>query len=795
MLNAKAKMFYLTPLTLAMLGSCKHHDNKNTSLSFTTNEAFGWVGLLKEENIASQVSDANIPLGNSTKKDSLGLTLETFRGIQLAQSYTQEITESQPQKLLKKETIDFNSNLNPFKLVSNKDVFVFPFSISANSAIFIGRNFSNQSAASSASPFRLQDLPINVENAEKMSTGDYVAMPVKASVFASYNGQTLQQVFQRSGLLKNLISNSGFGSYGAALQGSLVGSGDFTFHILKVGPHKVRVRISLGNSLLVSGGGSLSAGGNANVTFLPHSVLEHARDLGSLATRTKQALHQKTTESTFNKTFQLLSPNQKKLGTPANWNLSIGFMNQLASASQSSDPVLSQIPQSPSALSAANDTLAKKAKEAVIKNGVKILDQLDAATKEVEALRSHSFRLSTGISLNASESRVLNTMGEYIFDLSTKEGKEAFLHAVSGRSKWIGDDLSKVSLSLSMNGGGHKALSDFTYAERIASQDQLSKSPRVKRVQLAESKKITDALSIQFSFANASMGFSQDKSKNQFHIVNTQGQKTTHNLQTWRFQKKGHYAGLTDNEIKSSGFYTKSETDQLASYYYSWSYDKSNPSSALRDPLKQLLNVLGPEFYRSKTHLMWPIDYSGSTTAHFEVVVNSNGISRFFDENQISEEILWKALGQIAETWDNNFGLPFNTFGGLSGGNSSQEAKKSCAIIAKEWGGAYCKFFEETFIPNWHIAAKKDALEQVRFFSEFYKQGFLANKIGADLMMRLVLQVLNISRKDPDSQDYMLKVQSAPKEVFNTNQVLDYEFGSDPLQAVAEVLGLSMLML
>ncbi|MEI8025006.1 MAG: hypothetical protein WCI18_01540 [Pseudomonadota bacterium] len=793
MLNAK--MFFLTPFALAMLGSCKHQDDKSASLSFTPAEAFGWVGLLKEDEFASQVPDSKAPLGNSTRRDSLGLSLETFRGVQLAQSYTQEITESQPESFLKKETIDFSSNITPFKLVSNQDVFVFPFSISANSAIFIGRNFSNQSSAASSGPFRLQDLPINVENAEKMSTGDYVAMPVKTSVLAGYNGQTLQQVFQKSGLVKNLISSSGFGSYGAALQGSLVGSGDFTFHILKVAPHKVRVRISLGNSLVVSGGGSLSAGGNANVSFLPHSVLEHARDIGAIAAKTKKVLYEKRTELTFNKTFQLLNPNQKKLGSPADWNLSIGFMSQLGSASQTSDTALSQIPQNPSSMTAANDKLTEKAKLSALKNGAKILEQIDAATKELETLRSHSFQLPAKVSLNASESRVLNSMGEYIFDLSTREGKEAFLYAVSGRSKWIGDDLSTVSLSPAISTGSYKALSDFTYAERIAAQDQQSTKPRVKRVQLADSRKTTDAFNIQFSFANASMGFSQDKSKNQFHIVNPQGQKTTYNLQTWRFQKKGHYAGLTDSEIKSSGFYTKSETDLLAAYYYSWSYEKSNQPSALRDPLKQLLNVLGPEFYRSRTHLMWPIDYSGSTSAHFEVVVNRTGISRFFNESQISEDILWKALGQIAGTWDNTFGLPFNTFGGLSGANSSEEAKKSCVIITKEWGGAYCKFFEETFIPNWHIATKKDALEQVRFFSDFYKQGFLANKIGADLMMRLVLQVLNISRKDPDGQDYMLKVQSTPKEVVNTNQVLDYEFGSDPLHAVSEVLGLSMLML
>ena len=780
---------------LVFLITCKRHPDQSELVTTSPNEAFGWIGLLKEDEFASQFPVLNGPSATPLSKTSLGLTLDTFKGIQLAQSYIQEITESKTDAVLKTETLEFTTNLNPFKWMNQKDLFVFPFSISRNSAILVGRNFSSQRSANSSGPFRLQDLPISVENAEKMTTGDYVAIPVKLNVLAGYSGQTLQGVFQKSGLVKSLISGSVFGSYGAAMQGSLVGNGDFTIHILKVAPHKVRVRITVGNSLVVSAGGNLSAGGTANISFLPHSILERARDLGRSLAKKNRQLYEPKDQLTFNKTLQLLSPNQRKLGTSGDWSLKIDFLSKLASASQTGDPALGRIPENSSAETEVNGNLIAKAKQAAQKTGMKLAERIETATQEMEMLRSHSFQLSGNVSLSASESKVLKSMGEYIFDLSASEGRNAFLHAVSGRSRWAGDDLSMVSLKQSMADGAFKALADLTFAERIATTDQMMTNPRVKRIQLAESSKSSDALSIQFKFANAQMGFSEDKSKNQIFITNSEGKQTAYNLQTWRFQEKGHYAGLADSEIKSSGFYTKSENDVLASYYYSWSYEKSNPSSALRDPLKQLLNVLGPEFYRSKTHLVWPLDYGGSTSAHFEVVVNKNGIGRFFNENLISEDALWVALGQIADTWDNTFGLPFNTFGGLPGSSTSEEAKKSCAIISKEWGGAYCKFFAEIFIPNWHQAAKKNALEQVRFFSDFYKQGFLANKIGADLMMRLVLQVLSNSRGDTDRQDYMLKVHSAPKDFLNTNQIIDYEFGSDPLQAVSEALGLSALML
>jgi hypothetical protein len=291
------------------------------------------------------------------------------------------------------------------------------------------------------------------------------------------------------------------------------------------------------------------------------------------------------------------------------------------------------------------------------------------------------------------------------------------------------------------------------------------------------------------------MGYLQDKSKNVVRVVDSRGQATQYHLQTWRFQKKAFYAGRTDNEVKSSGFYSKSAGDVLASYYYSWNYEKSDQPSALREPLKQLLNVLGPEFYRSKVHLLWPVNYEGSISSHLEIVINQSGISRFFDESAVKEDDLWIAFGQIADSWDNTFGLPFNAFGGITSANPSEEAVKACTIISKEWGGGYCKYISEVFIPKWRAAVNLSGVEQVRFFSEFYQQGFLANKIGADLMMRLVLQVLGNTRKDPNAQDYMLKIQSSPKEVMNANQIIDYEFGSDPLHSVSEALGLKMLML
>lgn len=707
----------------------------------------------------------------------------------------QEIRETQPDKFLRTEVFEFSSKVNPFKLVTNKENFIFPFTISRNSAILVGRNFSNRRSAAGSGSFKLSELPINVENAEKLEVGDYVAIPVETTILASYSGQTLTSVFQKSGLLKELVSASAFESYGGAVQGSIVGNGEFTMHIVKVAPHRVRVRISTGNSLVLSGGGSLSAGGNVNIKFLPHSVLERGRDLRRTLKRIRNRLNGNLGQVSFEKSWELLNPNQKRLMDDKAWSLKLDFLSQLKSLSGRGDPALSNMPGSDQGEDRVSLELLNKAKDRVVKQGSEWIDRIVKVSEDVDKIRAHSFNLSANVSLNQSQSRVLNSLGEYIFDLTSEEGRIAFLHAVSGRSKWLGDDVSGFWPAPVKNDAEFKALSDFTIAEKIAVEDQLSNVKRVERVQLADAKKEKSVLNIQFNFANAQMGFLQDRSKNIVRITDLRGQATQYHLQTSRFQKKAFYAGRTDNEVKSSGFYSKSAGDVLASYYYSWNYEKSHQPSALREPLKHLLNVLGPEFYRSKAHLLWPVNCDGSISSHLEIVINQSGISRFFDESVVKEDDLWVAFGQIAGSWDNTFGLPFNASGGLSSPNPSEEAIKACTIISKEWGGGYCKYISEVFIPKWRATEKMSGVEQVRFFSEFYQQGFLANKIGADLMMRLVLQVLGNTRKDSSVQDYMLKIQSTPKEVMNANQIIDYEFGSDPLHSVSEALGLKMLML
>jgi hypothetical protein len=169
-------------------------------------------------------------------------------------------------------------------------------------------------------------------------------------------------------------------------------------------------------------------------------------------------------------------------------------------------------------------------------------------------------------------------------------------------------------------------------------------------------------------------------------------------------------------------------------------------------------------------------------------------LARFFDPASISNDDLWKALGRIAETYDNTFGLPYNTFGALPDTERSSAAVEACQKISKHWGAFYCKYFAEKFLPRRAQLLQNKSSEKISLFSEFYQQGFVANKIGADLMMRLVLESLYITRKNNSAQEYMLSIKAGQSQVENSYREMDYEFGSDPLLPVASSLGLEMLI-
>jgi hypothetical protein len=160
----------------------------------------------------------------------------------------------------------------------------------------------------------------------------------------------------------------------------------------------------------------------------------------------------------------------------------------------------------------------------------------------------------------------------------------------------------------------------------------------------------------------------------------------------------------------------------------------------------------------------------------------------------VNDDLLWKALGNVAQSFDNTFGLPYNTFGGLPSQYSNSEAAKlACESVSKNWGAGYCAFFGNEFLPAFAAArANADPWQRMKVFEGFYTKGFLANKVGARLLVRYLVEVATLAYGKDVTKEVALNFS-----VRNANDASVYASpslisGTPDEFAILETLGMAM---
>jgi len=774
--------------------SCKSTPGSSIAKTVGDESQFGTFSLLADPVLGEQLQGP--PKDGVKKLEDFNLSTyseEVFRSSKILDAYGREILENDPNIFEKKEAFFFEKDMNPFKAEIAGKRFLFPFSMKKNSAVYVRRVFPTAQSLRDAPSYSILDLPINLENADKMHVGDYVAIPVSMSVMANADGQFLKGAYLKSGFFKSLLSLSSSGSYSSLVQGKIRGSGDFTIHFLKLSPQTIRVRVTSRNALDFSAGITMKTGGSVEYQFIPGSPLEKMRDLKEFLRPTTDKNDLSDFGGKSQQVLSSLSDNQKQLSLVPELSDTPHLLKDLNVLQKRVDPFIENYQQNRESIDGLNERILAKAAEAKRNLDGKLVGKFYEGAKKLLKYRTHGFDLAGSVHLGIEGSKMLSSVGDYVFHLDGPDAREAYLHAVSGRAQLIGQTLDQFCGSSGGFAQGNQACSDFTLADYLAEEDRTSKNKRVEKIGAISTKTQSAGSNLTFGFLNTNLGFSQSQRKNEIIVEASDGRKAVVEANAWRFQRQAFVIGRADNEMKTTGFFTSPDNTVLGSYFYTWNYQKSNQSSALTVPLRHAINVLGSEFFRSSSDDYWPIDFEGDVQVRFQVIVNQNGLTRFFNPSLVSDDQLWMALGRMAETYDNTFGLPFNTFGALPNGSQTPAAIAACEKISKHWGAFYCQYFADRFLPKRQHLMSKTPSEKIGLFSDFFKEGFLANKIGADLMMRLVLEALQMSRKDDAASEYMLSIQVSPSLISNSYHSMDYEFGSDPLLPIARNLGLDML--
>jgi hypothetical protein len=645
---------------------------------------------------------------------------------------------------LRHETLNIQSGFAHSRVIQNGKSLIFGTQLTEGGKIEIVRNYKDSSAAAHALPFNVMHLPLNAENALALSEGTYVGIPIEGTAALNVNGLFLAKNGAFDSRLHEFLRAGGSGTLSGSMQGALIATGRWHLQILRLNDKKIRVRVIENDQTTASGGVSVSGQSVANFTFVPLGVMARALDLSQrVINKSRQGV-------------QFVSDLQKYLKVPV---LALPQPLQRAKEMASVLPTVDNetgrrldegIRLTDRAIDLANkgsralqDAIDRTVGQQLQNITLNLTKKLDLPDKILQHLTHFTYNSSLAFQLNSEFGRKHRFLADYVFDLSTPEAQLAFEHAVSGRSIWLDEKLQSTQRSAGLN--------NFVVAERLAAEDSGRATPRVLRNSIGESTHHSRSLSVLFSGVMASTGFSEQWKKNTVWARDASGQTQSWQAALWQFERRMTALRSRESEQVGSGILAPSGPDagpsDVGAYWFIWKRQlPTSRSGGMQSIFSEALNYVGPLGFAYGLPSYFKGEFEGDKEASLLVLLSKKATRAFFDPAQVTDDTLWKALGNVAGTFDNTFGLPFNTFGDLPPRyGQSAEARAACDVVGKNWGRGYCAFFGNEFLPRVAAARQSsDAWQKMKVFESFYTKGFLANKIGARLLVRYLTEVATL---------------------------------------------------
>ncbi len=698
---------------------------------------------------------------------------------------------------LRREVISVNT------LAANRTIVDGSVSLSLSPQLRVGsqieivRNFQNASQAAHAVPFNPMQLPFGANNALSLPEGTYVGIPIEGTVAVDVDGNFLSAAGKWESQLWDLLRSGAAGVLSGSVQGSLLASGRWRLQVLKLAGSQVRVRVVEDDSSSLSGSATVAAGGQAGFVYVPKGVVARALDITQrvvLDARMADAAISMAINDAENRITgaNLVLPEPVRRARDLARVLPVfndESAQRLDNGLRVADNAVNLARQGSDALRNIIDTSVLASYKQVRADLLQKVDVLDQVQQRFKHLTQFTYDVGASLRLSADFAKQHRFVADYVFDLSTDEGKLAYEHAVSGRSVWLGP----VPPQFNADAG----FSNFSVAERLAAEDSFSQKPRVIRNLLGESSQKSRSLGVTFSGLFSSTGFSESWKNNEVWARDASGVSESWRAALWQFDRRLNMFQAADSENLSSGVLLPgaqaSPAQHLGTYWFNVKRQVSGANSiGMQSVFADTMNILGPFGVAYNIPRYYKGEFPGNKFSSLLVVFADKGMDAFFDASRVNDALLWKALGNVANTFDNTFGLPFNTMGDLPGeAAGTPDAVAACDIVRRAWGGAYCDQFANDFLKRMSIARNSNDLSvRMNVFESFYSRGFLANKIGARLLVRYVLEVLTLAYgKDAES---MVSVQFNVQNAQNASALASPSFStgtSDELQ-ILQSLGM-----
>lgn len=739
----------LLGFSIVQLNACKSKRNSGSKIAnsdaFSETRDYLRSALLNSASIEAKpptdllelMKDGLIAVAPATTDFTANKTL--FSSLGLVGDYGIGTSRSSNGEIIRAETFTFKTKLEPGMLKFAERLVPFQINLSSQAKISIYRKFSDDSEMKSVLPYSLIDLPLNLENARKMRMGDLVVIPVDAQVMNTVDASFFRSATYNVTSLKSLIGDSFVGHAQTGLRANLLVSGAFEMHIFKTSDQLVRVRMLQKSERTSSVGARSSATASAKMTLIPLSQLHQVSELKRL------------------KTINFFGKSSSKL--PTN-------LNQLNNKNVLSNPGL----DSSRDTSFENDTksksdglielankMAETAEQIQISTSEKINKMVEQVNQDVirtvnqpiELLKKYSdqeVKFDAQVSWTETTTNRVQLLADYQFNLESVFGQDAFLHAVSGASALVSTQKNGNELFLQA-----KRLHNFVLAERIARDLWNQKDPPVIRIVSASARSYIDENSFQIRMGKRlSYTLSENWQREQYSLENEVivGPPLEMFLTYWRFTQGYRFGTVSDKTTTASGLMGGDVTqgDRQPFYWFAREVEGQSASgSGLSERfLTQSYNVLGPVAGSFRLSEQLKEDVEGQFKGRLLLGFSAKALERIFDSTQVSQASLIESVAEVSKSFDNTFGLPYLTFPpGMPTGVFGTSKEAHCSVISQHWGSFYCHYLVDQVYPRLLRAqASRSFVEKSLFLESFFDKGFAANKLGAELLARVILQIL-----------------------------------------------------
>jgi hypothetical protein len=627
---------------------------------------------------------------------------------------------------LRTDDLSFIQDIHAFRFLGLDGFSHVPFSFKSKQKIQVTRVFESEQEALSAKTLMLNDLPFTVALAQKLEEGTLVDIPLEAMLSINASHDWLSKVFNHQEDFKDFLSLSSLTHLKGSAQGLLLIKGFFRLQVYKINRDWVRIRFLVDQRREASAQVSLGVNQNLKAVFIPATRLDKLKNaylqLSTLSKKPEQWF--KTIDQRMNELKYLLSQGSRQMSD---------FLPQenehyqtLLDLIDTQDEILEIIEQGQIRLEDLNQILMDQTN--------RIFGRVDQTIRssiaQIESYTRKNLNFNLSIQLNQKLVEEFFFLSDFNIDLSSQDGAMFYNDLFTG-TFWQGinpiqffgeDGLQKIDISLIEDAAKHSSA--------IILNQTLSGFSKIQKNELSLNSPI---ISSKFS----------DRKINKT-LKREEGNITEeYQYEYWERERSLNGIFFDEGESVSCGVIERtSSNDQNNSFdrFYwmiwdrKWSDFEPNP---LIKSLDESINLLGPLANVWQIPQLYYEDLIGASHSELKIIFHQKLLNAIFD---LDEVMLWKILAEVAQYFNNQFGLPYLT--AWQAPSLDEQSAQYCDVIARHWGLKYCHIFNDTLIIPLRMAKEQgkhlDFDFQKEILKSFYSKIIVNNWTASKLVTRFL---------------------------------------------------------